>query len=729
MLDQAALGAAGRRGVHRRPAALDGAVEGRGRPARPPRGDLGLRAGGRDRAGATLHPGLGAARRHVIDARRARPGLPPEQHRTCRRGPWPSRSPRPAGCPTPWPPRCAHGWGSTRPRPTCRRGCVPCAPPSSGSATWSTANPPGSAPPPRRVLERLDTRTADVLARAKRGADVGGLLGPLEQDAARAERDLIVGAVEPTRQRPRRGAGQGAARRAGGPRRRAARPRRAVRRPGRPGSRAWPCPTWRPSGPVPADPAAVDAYLVRLDAVGRAMTMAQDAYASALAERDELRLTLGAYAAKAADRRTSSRSEQADADLAELRAPGHARRWTGNRPTWCAGARSSPPTWPTWAAPGSAHPTHVPTEEGPDEHHRLRPARVHGQHPRRLLRRVRVARARLGRRRAGARRGRRARCLRHRRRLGPVHPARLHRNGGRRLLRRLRVTRPRGFAQPAGAAGAPSSMSVATMPAGVAQSPSTASRASNQLASTALGSVRASADGSKVTRRVGTASTRLRGARLGAGLTSIPPVPAVDAAKAVLENPMVPEDRRTCPSCGSPVGPLAATASRAAPRASARPAATRSRSRRSSRPATSSAASTSSPGRSPTAAWAGSTLARDRNVSDRWVVLKGLLNSGDPDALAAAIAERQFLAQVEHPLIVEIYNFVDARGRRLHRHGVRRRHARSSRSSRSGCARTGGAYDPLPVDQAIAFIVEILPALPVPARPRPRSTATSSPTT
>ena len=51
-------------------------------------------------------------------------------------------------------------------------------------------------------------------------------------------------------------------------------------------------------------------------------------------------------------------------------------------------------------------------------------------------------------------------------------------------------------------------------------------------------------------------------------------------------------------------------------------------------------------------------LARDKNVSDRWVVLKGLLNSGDADALAAAIAEQRFLAQVEHPLIVEIYNFV-----------------------------------------------------------------------
>jgi len=42
-------------------------------------------------------------------------------------------------------------------------------------------------------------------------------------------------------------------------------------------------------------------------------------------------------------------------------------------------------------------------------------------------------------------------------------------------------------------------------------------------------------------------------------------------------------------------------------------------------------------------------LARDRNVSDRWVVLKGLLNTGDADAMAAAVAERQFLAEVEHP--------------------------------------------------------------------------------
>ena len=57
-------------------------------------------------------------------------------------------------------------------------------------------------------------------------------------------------------------------------------------------------------------------------------------------------------------------------------------------------------------------------------------------------------------------------------------------------------------------------------------------------------------------------------------------------------------------------------------------------------------------------------LARDRNVSDRWVVLKGLLNTGDADAMAAAVAERRFLAEVEHPNIVRIYNFVQHADRR-----------------------------------------------------------------
>ena len=58
-------------------------------------------------------------------------------------------------------------------------------------------------------------------------------------------------------------------------------------------------------------------------------------------------------------------------------------------------------------------------------------------------------------------------------------------------------------------------------------------------------------------------------------------------------------------------------------------------------------------------------LARDRNVDDRWVVLKGLLDAGDADAMAAAVAERRFLAKVEHPNIVKIYNFVQHADRRV----------------------------------------------------------------
>lgn len=243
--------------------------------------------------------------------------------------------------------------------------------------------------------------------------------------------------------------------------------------------------------------------------------------------------------------------------------------------------------------------------------------------------------------------------------------------------------------------------------AGVGGSVSTVSRASNRLASTALGSARARA-GSTTTFRLGTSSKRLRGARLGAGLTTIPPVPAVDAASAIMKNPVVPEEKRTCPSCGSPVG--------------------RSRDGQPGR-TEGFCAKCRNPFSFTPKLVAGDLvggqyevagclahgglgwiyLARDRNVSNRWVVLKGLLNSGDADALAAAIAERQFLAQVEHPLIVEIYNFVthEDAGYIVMEY-VGGTSLKSLLKSRMEAA--GGRYDPLPLDQAIAFIVEILPA-------------------
>ena len=243
--------------------------------------------------------------------------------------------------------------------------------------------------------------------------------------------------------------------------------------------------------------------------------------------------------------------------------------------------------------------------------------------------------------------------------------------------------------------------------AGIGSSVSTVSRASNRLSSTALGSARA-VSGSKITRRLGTSSKRLRGAVLGAGLTTIPPIPAVDASTAIMTNPSVSEEKRNCPSCGSPVG--------------------RSRDGRPGRTEGFCAACRSpfsfTPKLTPGDLVGGQYevagclahgglgwvyVARDRNVSDRWVVLKGLLNSGDADALAAAIAERQFLAQVEHPLIVEIYNFVTHEGAGyIVMEYVGGTSLKSLLKSRMQAA--GGRYDALPIDQAIAFIVEILPA-------------------
>ena len=103
-------------------------------------------------------------------------------------------------------------------------------------------------------------------------------------------------------------------------------------------------------------------------------------------------------------------------------------------------------------------------------------------------------------------------------------------------------------------------------------------------------------------------------------------------------------------------------------------------------------------------------LARDRNVSDRWVVLKGLLNSSDPDAMAAALAERRFLAEVEHPNIVKIFNFVlhESSGYIVMEY-VGGRSLKQILTARRDA--NGAEPDPLPPATAIAYVLEVLPAL------------------
>lgn len=168
-----------------------------------------------------------------------------------------------------------------------------------------------SADDARARLARLDERVDDVTARARRGADVGGLVGPLETDVARAERDLIVAAA--TRRDDERDLARATSWRAA----LAARAdavaaladacvRQVVPAP------VLGIPQVESLGAVPASAADVDAYLVRLDAVERALARAEDAYRAPVAELTDLRGLLAASRAQSAARGRDRYPEVAD---------------------------------------------------------------------------------------------------------------------------------------------------------------------------------------------------------------------------------------------------------------------------------------------------------------------------------------------------------------------------------------------------------------------------------
>ena len=208
--------------------------------------------------------------------------------------------------------------------------------------------------------------------------------------------------------------------------------------------------------------------------------------------------------------------------------------------------------------------------------------------------------------------------------------------------------------------------------------------------------------------RAMSARTGSRRRRFGGGLVDIAPIIQADPSTAVMSPAEVPENKRYCPKCGKEVG--------------------RGRNGRPGR--TSGFCShcgeafdfTPKLGKGdlvggqyevagPLAhgglGWI--YLATDKNVSDRWVVLKGLLNAGDDDALAAAVAERRFLAEVEHPNIVKIYNFVEHDGAGyIVMEYVGGESLKGILKDRM--AANNGRHDPLPVDQALAYLLEIMPA-------------------
>jgi serine/threonine-protein kinase PknG len=214
-----------------------------------------------------------------------------------------------------------------------------------------------------------------------------------------------------------------------------------------------------------------------------------------------------------------------------------------------------------------------------------------------------------------------------------------------------------------------------------------------------------------------TTSTRsARGRRLegvGAGVIEVPTVPPVDPATVVMVNPQVPEHKRFCSSCGAEVGRsrdgepgrLDGFCGRCRHRFDFEPKL---------QPGQVVGGQYEVVGMLGHGGLGWVYLAQDRAVSNRWVVLKGLLDADDDAAMAAAMAEKQFLAEVQHPNIVEIYNFVADGGSSYivmeYVGGPTLKAMLKARTDPDEPSAEHPPLGPLPVDQALAFIHAALPA-------------------
>ncbi|WP_459549702.1 serine/threonine-protein kinase [Nocardia sp. X0981] len=196
--------------------------------------------------------------------------------------------------------------------------------------------------------------------------------------------------------------------------------------------------------------------------------------------------------------------------------------------------------------------------------------------------------------------------------------------------------------------------------------------------------------------------------RLGAGLVALPRVDPVDPATAVLADPVVPEHKRFCWKCQAPVG-------RAGPEGPG--------------PVSGECGRCGSTYNFLPALSAGEVVAEqyvvkgclahgglgwiylavDTNVSDRWVVLKGLQNPQDFEAHVVALAERQFLSEITHPGVVKIYNFVKHRSHREIADGYIVMEYVGGRSLKKMLDMAGP--ERIPVAETLAYMMEVLPAL------------------
>ena len=206
--------------------------------------------------------------------------------------------------------------------------------------------------------------------------------------------------------------------------------------------------------------------------------------------------------------------------------------------------------------------------------------------------------------------------------------------------------------------------------------------------------------------------------RLGANLVAVPHVPLRDPAAALMAVALVPESQRFCGQCGGPVGRSS----------NGRPGRTDGFCPKDGKAY--SFVPQLSPGEVINAryevlgviahgALGWIYLARDRHIAetgaDRWVVLKGLIDTGDTYALSSAMTERRFLVEVDHPNIVKIHDFVqhpDPKSGQMAGYTVME-YVGGQSLKELARASTGpdGRRIPLPLPQVLAYGLEVLPAL------------------
>jgi serine/threonine-protein kinase PknG len=186
------------------------------------------------------------------------------------------------------------------------------------------------------------------------------------------------------------------------------------------------------------------------------------------------------------------------------------------------------------------------------------------------------------------------------------------------------------------------------LPSGVLTTrPTGSSRTGSGLASSMAGR-----SSTRSTRRTTTTGSSSRRQRLGSGLVSVPDLPSTEPETLVLSDPKVPDSKRICGKCDNPLKREKGFCGKCGQKYSFVP---------SLKPGDLVVGQYAVKGAIAYGGLGWIYLAYDQMLN-RYVVLKGLLNTEDASSAAVAVAERQFLASVKHPNIVGIYNFVNHLG-------------------------------------------------------------------